>query len=217
MNIITKKVRLIPAPFVGTTIRIRVGDGLVFKFRNVVLAEGCTSITIDWGDGTTEVYNASISGGAHSYPAPGEYCIRISDDTKNICIGFSNDESEYTTVFAPMVLLFTSNAKKLSIIPGYGLCNCINLTCFDVSSSNVRTISSAAFKNCSGLSGELFFPEVGTIQGGATTLPFYGCTGITALHFKEANEAAITSSQAYNADEEHTLGTGVKDVCCFDL
>ena len=217
MNIITKKVRLIPAPFVGTKIKISVLDSLKFKIRVLVLAEGHDKIAIEWGDGSTQFLNKTSTSVEHDYPSTGDYIIKLSDDVKHICIGFPNGESEYHTIYAPMVRGFSSNATQLLLIPGFGFHNCVNLQCFDVAKSGVKSILSESFKNCASLSGELFFPKVNELNGDSSSMPFAGCTKITAIHFANANAAAITASTAYNADEGHTLGTGVKDVCKFDL
>lgn len=220
MNIITKKVRLIPAPFVGTILNVRVGDGLVFKIRGVRLAEGCEHITLDWGDGEIQVFDRTITDAAHSYPSPGEYTIRISDDIRNFSFSGETPESEYTTVYAPMLTGFATNATRLAIISSHAFHNAYNLSRLDISGSAAEIISAASFKGCAALEGEFYFPRVNDVRGegaGGIALPFEGCVNITALHFSEQFEEQIKAGSAYNGDRGHTLGTGIEDVCRFDL
>ena len=216
-TIITKKVTLLPAPFVGTKVKIHLDDNLLFNVRGAKLADGRTSIKVEWGDGTTEDFNGDLTAAAHTYPAPGDYIISISDDVRNFGIGGVTDASVHSSVYAPMVIEIVSNAKLLTLLPGYAFNNCRNMTLFDVNGASVSAIGIGAFKNCVSLDGELFFPKVSDIQGSASKMPFSGCTGITALHFAEEHQEEIKASEPYNADENHTLGTGVKDVCQFDL
>ena len=217
MNIIRKS-RLLPATptFVGTSLDIRVGEGLVFKICSGKIAEDCDRITVDWGDGSVpEEFAASLNGAAHAYPSPGEYRLGISDDVKSLAVGTVGESSEYTAVYAPMVTGFFSNASRLDSAPAFGFHNCVNLRRFDVSRANLKTIAGAAFKNCSALDGEILLPDVESVVGSSALIPFGGCPRIAALHFAAKNEAAIVAGTSFKSDP--TLGTGVEGVCRFDL
>lgn len=211
--IITKKTRLIPAPFVGTVVRIRVGAGLAFKFRAGVLAAGSDHVTVSWGDGAVEEFAAGLADVGHDYPSPGEYVIEISDDVTSVCIGDSDETSDACTVYAPMVTRVSSNASRLVTFPSYSFQNCCSMKTFDVAGSSLAALFSGVFKDCRALEGELRFPNVSRLVG--ITPQFTGCTKVAALHFAREHESAITSSSGYKADP--TLGTGVEGVCRFDL
>lgn len=215
-TIITKKVRLIPAPapFVGTKIDIDVGEGLTFKLKECQLAPDHESITFDWGDGTQETFYEDMNELGHVYPAKGEYQIRVTDDACLIRFGDKSESSDFSTIYAPMVLAFVSNATCLEGFGSYGFGNCVNLERLDIAPCPVEALSVAMFRNCIKLAGDLYFPSVVSASGKGTALPFYGCSNISALHFSLENQASITTSPAYTADP--TLGTGVEGVCRFD-
>ena len=188
---ITKKTRLLPAPFVGTILDVSIDEGLVFKIRIAHLAEGREHITVDWGDGTREVFDGDVSAVLHTYPAQGDYSIRFSDDVEYLAISNYNSKSTYYTVYAPMVRGFYSNAKRLRTIDPCAFRHCVNLSSLDVQKADVVAINEWAFEDCRSLPNELSFPAVKDIQGTTDALPFAGCSGITALHFAKANEEAI--------------------------
>lgn len=213
MNIITKKVRLVPAPVRGSVLTVNIDEGLIFKIRSLALAEGRDRGTIDWGDTKITTVTSNSTDIEHIFPATGQYLIKFSDDFR--AIGISYGKKEYTSTYAPMTVGFFSDASRLTEIPLTGFYCCTNLARLDVSASAVEKIDSIAFAKCSALEGELSFPKVATVVGSAAAEPFMECTGITALHFASENEAAITASTAYTKDP--TLGTGVEDVCVFDL
>lgn len=54
----------------------------------IILAEGCSEFTIDWGDGTSNVYTDSTKQSqiSHTYQANGEYDISISNDIDSFCL-----------------------------------------------------------------------------------------------------------------------------------
>ena len=216
MHIITKKVTLKPAPFVGTTITVRVGEGLMFKLRRATLADGCDKITVDWGDGSeSTVFDSTIGAAEHVYQAQGEYAIRISDDISRLIIGHSNSASEYSSVYAPMVSGFTSNATRLTAITNHCFHNCRNLSRFDISKSAVSEIAASSFIDCAALSGDLDFPKVDNITGEDYSLPFGGCPNITGLHFSLSNRAVIESLPVWEISN-HNLGAENATVF-FDL
>ena len=205
-----------PAPFVGTRITINVGEGLKFKLRSATLADGCVRATVDWGDDTEPtIFDSGISAAEHIYPRQGEYSIQISDDIRRLIIGHSNPSSEYCTVYAPMVVGFSSNATRLTTITNHCFHNCRNLSRFDISKSAVSEIAASSFIDCAALSGDLDFPKVDNITGEDYSLPFGGCPNITGLHFALSNRAVIESLPVWEISN-HNLGAENATVF-FDL
>ena len=205
-----------PPPFVGTTVTIRVGEGLAFKLRAVPLADGCESATVDWGDGSAvETFFEKIADAVHEYPAPGEYRIRISDDVRYIAIGSSTADSDYNLVYAPMVRKIVSNGQYLTQVAAYSYRNCHNLETADFSESNLHTLPAGCFMDCRSLTGELYFPKVDNVVGSSISMPFANCSRLTAIHFADLYKSKITAGNAYRTNS--TLGTGVPDICRFDL
>lgn len=195
---ITKKTRLLPLPFIGSILDVSIDEGLVFKIRIARLAEGREHITVDWGDDTREVFDGNISSVSHTYPAQGDYRIRLSDDVEYISISSQATTSAYYAVYAPMVRGFHSNAKRLKAFKSYAFRHCVNLSSFDVKNADIETINERAFEDCPSLPNELSFPSVKDIQGTTDTLPFAGCSSITALHFAKANEEAIRALSGFD-------------------
>lgn len=210
------KTTLLAMPDLGSVLSVRIGENRLFKLRGATLAEGCDHVTVDWGDGSEpETFNTDLSDALHTYSSAGDYAIRFSDGIGQIMIGYRSDSSDYNTIYAPMVTGFVSNASRLSEIPANAFRSCVNLMRFDVAESSVSAIYGSAFKNCAALSGALSFPMVKDIAGGLGALPFTGCSRIAALRFSRANETAIRNGQAFSADR--TLGTGIENVCQFNL
>ena len=214
MNIITKKVRLIPATFVGTRIKIRVSEEDAdrgFGIRIAKIAEGSSDATVDWGDGVVETLVPKES---HEYRQAGTYDIRLSDDISEIAISISASGSLIYTSTAPKVLEFMSNATKLNRLSGYCFNHCINLE--RLCCPNIASMSSSVFKDCSRLSGRLDFPALEEVSGTESTLPFVNCTAIDEIHFAEANEEKLMTCDVFKKVQEHHLGA-VNAVIKFDL
>lgn len=191
---ITKKVRLIPAPFVGTRINIVLDDpeSLDWGIYLVTLAEGSSAVTIDWGDGAVEQFSGKISP-VHTYPRCGTYAVIISDDLKSFRCSHSMESSPFLMIYAKRIVGVKSNARKLEAIPAVAFYGCENLTEFDVDAASVRDILTRAFYKCTGLVGALRFPAVNNINITA----FTDCTGITELHFSETHKAEIEALPGY--------------------
>ena len=206
MNIIIKKVRLVAAPepaFVGTRLGVRIVDDPDFAFYKATLADDCATVRIEWGDGTSDVLAADqLAAVSHTYPGPGEYEIRISDDIKSA--SFTGTGLDYVRT-AAMIRSFATTGTKLRTLNIRAFKGCVNLVSVDLSAAFVSTFQPGVFENCTGLSGVVRLDSVSTLQGNVQ--PFNGCTGgITEIHFRKANEAEITGSTVYSND--HTLGTG---------
>ena len=216
MNIITKKVTLLPAPFVGTILNVHIGEGLLYKIKSIALASGHEHMIVNWGDGTEETYRSGIADVEHRYSTPGDYSIRISDDTGVIGLSVSDESSEYSTVYAPMLTGFYSNAKTLIRIAAHAFDNAVNMKCFDVSESSINAILVAAFKNCRALEGELRFPLVANINGDTANLPFQGCEKINAIRFSASRKEVLLSRAVFKEWETTHLGAANATVL-FDL
>ena len=193
MNIITKKVRLLSAPFVGTRIRIKLDDpeSLTWGISYLALADGCENALIDWGDGSRTVLAESREA-VHDYQAIGEYEVRISDNIKSLrCSNASS--SVFQSVYTPLINRFVTNANTLTALGKDCLHGATNLIGFNCEGSELGTIAANSFADCSSLFGRVDLPTVVALAGNA----FINCPGITELHFSEANEAAISALSGY--------------------
>ena len=195
-------------PFVGTRIGLRLTDTLTWGIYAATLAEGSAAVEIDWGDGTRQTCE-TVSELTHTYPAPGEYEVRISDDIAELGCAFIN--TDFFDVYAPLILSAKSNATKLASAAAYCFGNAVNLSEVDLP---IKSIELAAFFNCFALI-EPRFPNTTYITTGiAPKRPFKGCANLQFFHFGETNEEAITNLTLYKTDP--TLGSG-NGVCKFDL
>ena len=194
MNIITKKVRLIPAPFVGTRIKIVLDDpeSLTWGMHDLSLADGHEKVIIDWGDGIREaISDPSLL--QHTYNRTGEYEVRISDDISEIrCSG--GPTSPYFTTYAPMIRSCITNATALTTIGGRCFLNAANMGAFICKGSGVTEIASFSFRDCPSLKGRLDLWGIDTVMSNA----FTSSAGITELHFSEANKEKIMALDGYD-------------------
>ena len=212
MNIITKKVTLKPAPFVGTTIRVVIDDtaSLTWGMYNLDLAEGRERAVIDWGDGTqTELTESGEA--IHAYAATGAYEVRISDDIETIQCSVFGSSSDYRRIYAPMIREFRSTSVNLTKIDSLCFCGATNLQTFACDGSGVVVLGSRAFAACTSLVGRLDLPGVKELSANT----FMDALGITELQFSKANEATITALPAWDASN-HNFGA-TNAVCKFDL
>ena len=192
-------------PFVGTTLTVNIVEARTkFQVTSARLAEGREKITLDWDDGTRQTFESDIRKAGHEFAAPGVYHIRISDDINSLIVGTTDGMA------APLVEI-VCNAQRLLTLGAQVFIMCPNLRRADFASSAVESIALRAFKDCTSLNGELFFPNVNSLGGGAISAPFFNCTGgITKIHFSERYRAEIESTRVYN--EDPTLGTGSAEV-----
>lgn len=193
---ITKKTRLLPVPFVGTRIKIKLDDpeSLEWGMDFVILAEECSSVTIDWGDGTMEQFDGTTSP-IHAYPRCGTYEVVLSDDLTSFRCSNVTASSPFQAIYAKRIVGVKSNARKLDMIPGMAFYCCENLTEFDIDETSVSMLATRAFYRCTGLMGALRFPAVTSINA----MTFTGCTGITELHFGKVNEATLRALPAWES------------------
>lgn len=185
---ITKTTRLLAAH--DTRIRIKLDDpaSLTWGMKELTLAEGRGRAVVNWGDGTRTEVTAS-GAQEHTYAQPGEYEVRISDDLSALQCLTRVGQSAYQLAYAPMIREFRTNATLLEKFGTDGFYKAVNLSAFQCKGSGVREIGLLAFRFCTGLLGRLDFPQVSSIGKES----FSGATGITELHFSEANEAVISA------------------------
>lgn len=192
---ITKKTRLLAAPFVGTRIRIKLDDpeSLAWGIYTLTLAEGREKAVIDWGDGASDMV-ADSSPVIHTYAKTGDYEIRISDDISGLRCSTSSSMPDFRNVYAPMIREFFTNSTLLGTLENYCFDFAINLRVVSCARSGVRKIMKSAFYECISLAGRLDFPGVEFLASGS----FRNCTEITELHFDAANEATIRTLSGFD-------------------
>ena len=212
MNIITKKVRLIPAPFVGSSFRIRVSeDELSWGIDSFSFADGESSVRIDWGDGAIEVASSSQNV-IHTYEHAGEYLVRVGDSIATLRL---TGNAEFGTAHAHKLIRFETMAQKLYRLSWYAFKNCVNLEYVNVKRSCITTIDRFAFADCVSLVGRIDLPLVTHFSTSPGNTPFIGCRGgITEIHF--CKEMAEVIGQSADFLKDSSLGTGTA-VVSFDL
>lgn len=216
--IIIKKVKIVPAPvtpFVGTTLTIRTTRAdAEFGIYNISPAEGHAEFSVHWGDGGTDRFSEVRNQPLHTYATAGVHTIRISDDAASLTVIGSIKPDVAFSRFAALPIAFSTNATMLDALGAYYLGGCPNLTTLDLVCSHVTQTAEGPFKDCTALAGEVYLPCLRQFSRSSSVFPFAGCTGLTKIHFAAANEAAVKSTTAYQADS--TLGTGTAAVV-FDL
>lgn len=205
MNIIIKKVKVVPHPMYrqGTRLTAVISEPETeFGTWMTSLAPGYAAGMVDWGDGVIEPLYGNNT---HIYVQPGTYQVVISDDFA--VLGFGPCSKFLTSVI--------SNAQNLVELPSSAFVDAVELATLDLRLTRINKIGPFAFRNCTELTGEFYFPEVRTFSGVAKAMaPFKNCTGITKLHFAAKHKESITSCAIYKADP--TLGTTTGE-CVFDL
>ena len=191
--IITKTTRLMSAR--DTRIKIKLDDpaSLTWGMYSLTLAEGHEKAVIDWGDGTRTEVTASGSQ-THDYAEVGEYEVRLSDDISALACSVKVSTSPFRSVFAPMIREFRTTATLLVQLANGEFYDAANLSAFSCAGSGVREIATRAFTGCTSLVERLDLPGVERI----TNTSLSGCTGITELHFSEAQEDAIRALPGYD-------------------
>ena len=205
MNIIIKKVKVVPHPMYrqGTRLTAVISEPETeFGTWMTSLAPGHTAGMVDWGDGVIEPLYGNNT---HIYVQPGTYQVVISDDFA--VLGFGPCSKFLTSA--------VSNAQNLVELPSSAFVDAVELATLDLRLTRINKIGPFAFRNCTALTGEFYFPEVRVFSGAAKAMaPFKNCTGITKLHFAAKHKESITSCAIYKADP--TLGT-ITGECVFDL
>ena len=155
---IVKKVVLIAASVdCRTHIKVRVAaDDPKFRVVGCSYVDDETDVIVDWGDGTVEsIFELTTT--THTYAAPGEYEITISDVLTEITLsGVSGLRRE----FGLKVIGFSSTAPHLT------------------------RLGTAAFACCENLEGVVELPRITELGKGlqATQMPFYNCPNVGEIH-----------------------------------
>ena len=215
--IATKTLTLVAAPeptWRGTRMLLNVPtDAAVFGIAVADLAEGSESVTVDWGDGTTDTFSGGIDHISHTYASAGRHEVLISDDVESFGVNGETESAPFSECVA-WVESLESNAAKLGAFKRYAFSGATNLTRIELDESGVTQLVAGQFKDCTSLVGSLHFRNVTWVGSRKGTFVFTGCHDIAEIHFAAANEEAITSLAQYQNDP--TLGTGTA-VCVFDL
>ena len=104
----------------GTILAVEASDAcMTVQIAQGDLAEGSSSVTINWGDGRKNEYSR-ISNATHTYANPGEYKIVISDDLSS----FGYSTSSGTGPVRDMVRELIALGSKVTRIGSYGFNNC---------------------------------------------------------------------------------------------
>lgn len=161
---------------------------------------------IDWGDGTQEeIYESDEA--LHTYARTGEYEVRISDEITGIRFG-GGSEGEYSTLYAPMIESFSSNARRMETLNARCFFNARNMVAFSCEGSSVNSVASRSFVNCESLIGRIDLHGVQSLAVDS----FENCPGITELHFAKASEGTITALDGFGVKFGATNAT-----IAFDL
>ena len=204
MHIITKKVTLLPASFVGTKIRVKPAGSLIWGIHAAELAEGSASVLIDWGDGTRQSCS-EVNDLTHTYPAEGVYEVRISDDISTLCC--SDYQGDFREVYAPQIVGLESNATKLKTLGVSAFDNASSLTEFVIPAERIE---SRVFADCSNLQVARLL-NVKEIGGSILpSRPFYGCAALREIHFSEVNRTDIEATPYYATDPTFGSKTDVQ-------
>ena len=229
--IITKTLTLVAAPvppFIGTKVMLNAtADSLVWGIDTADPAEEFSdTVRIEWGDGEVYIGPNEIGNLTHTYPGPGVYEVKISDDILNMDFS-GRATSMYLTKYVKLITALESNARNVDALTSSFLCAATNLTRFDMRDvpalvatyscmegctaltslaglpRSLVQIRQRAFANCTAATGRVDLPNVrviGSGSDGADRAPFLNCAGISEIHFAAANEAAVKASPAYLAD-----------------
>jgi len=140
-------------------------------------------------------------------------CFWRSTGMTDVDLQDSAIESLQTQTFSSCTAMRTCRLPRvLDSMNSRSFWNCEKLEAIELP-TGVYELPSGCFEGCVALSGEIMLPSVEKIMGSIGV--FTGCTRISGIHFAAANEATVKASAAYQADP--TLGTGVANVCKFDL
>ena len=114
----------------------------------IILAEGCSEFTIDWGDGTSNVYTDSTKKSqiSHTYQANGEYDISISNDIDSFAL-YAKSPTPYQNTHVKRIhniaskatfspFLWKDDANRWS----YFFVGCTALESVDMSESSITEI-----------------------------------------------------------------------------
>ena len=114
----------------------------------IILAEGCSEFTIDWGDGTSNVYTDSTKQSqiSHTYQANGEYDISISNDIDSFAL-YAKSPTPYQNTHVTRIHNIASKAtfspffwKEDTHLWSFFFAGCTALESVDMSESSITEI-----------------------------------------------------------------------------
>ena len=114
----------------------------------IILAEGCSEFTIDWGDGTSNVYTDSTKKSqiSHTYQANGEYDISISNDIDSFAL-YAKSPTPYQNTHVTRIHNIASKATFSPFFWSgdasnwkYFFAGCTALESVDMSESSIASI-----------------------------------------------------------------------------
>lgn len=189
------KTTLLPPPFVGTRIRIRLDDpaSLTWGINSIGPASGHEKVIIEWGDGAQDEITAQGQF-THTYAHTGEYEVRISDDVSQIRISARSETDPCHTTYAPMIREVKTNATNLITLLAFCFANASCLQLFNCAESAVKNLNASTFKGCSSLSGSI---DLRGINGLGST-SFGECLAVTELVFSQANYDIISALSGFD-------------------
>ena len=189
-----------PPPQRGTFLTIEpTADSLTYGNYTGTLADGCSEVTYDWGDGTVETFE-SFTHIAHTYAQPGRYVVKISDNLSVLGCSAPVGQPVESKVYSKLLKEVFCNAEKITVFNNGGFRQSENLVRFDIADSAVTTLRSHLCYGCTRLAGKIDLPHVIDAEGGNTSAPFVGCDALEELCFAKANEQAIRNSAAFKAE-----------------
>ena len=214
---ITKKTRLLAAPFVGTRVTIETpADEADFGIYALTQTDKTQPFVVDWGDGECESFSSTMTRKVHRYAKRGTYEIRISDNihSLNLSVMPGVGRTEWSEIYAPMIRSCIVTGRHSEWIGGYCFTNARNMTRFDATNSSLARLAMASFCGCESLSGELRLPMIDTSPDTEENQIFEGCPNLTRIRFARKYEDVLTAMKSYKADPK--LGAANAEVS-FDL
>lgn len=141
-----------------------------------IFNNGATSLTIDWGDGSTQTITANYNVGriSHTYSNAGTYTITI---TSNYYYG-NGTNGWYASTSGGIMGTGTSGASYVNSIT-FG--------------KNYMTFLSTAFQSCTNLQSITFMGDLYTFPSGAYGT-FNGCSKLEKIDFRNATEIPLVPS-----------------------
>ena len=125
MNIAAHHSMADPVTVSGTSFLLKTNTNTrVLSIKSLVKDSSSSSITIDWGDGTSNVYTTNVNSVSHTYPGDDFYLLRISDDVSSI--GFKASTN------CPVIACFLSFGSKIVTIQS----NCFQNYTVDLNSTS---------------------------------------------------------------------------------
>lgn len=136
------------------------------------------NVTIDWGDGTTEIKGSTTATNyPHTYSTTGEYVIKLKVNSGTISFEGTNETNNENSIYG-------SRNQVDSYLRG-------RIRRVEIG-DNVTTIGDYIFSNCYSLTSVILSDEVTTIGGEA----FYNCRSLTYINIP--SRVTTISSDVFN-------------------